>query len=59
MSKSRENSLKSHEIYEKAVTEVVEDTFDKLLMNKALEKTDNISQAEALYVKYRIMAEKD
>jgi len=44
------NKLKEDPDYEKTLEDIIEDRFDKGIMEKAVQKAQRASQVEALYV---------
>ena len=56
MEKVTVNALNQHPNYKNIIDEVIHFNIDKQLMKLAVDNSDNSSQAEALYVKYRILA---
>jgi uncharacterized membrane-anchored protein YjiN (DUF445 family) len=50
MTKDFVDKLKNHPDYEKTIDEVIENRFDKGIMEKAIKKAKKRSQAEAIYV---------
>jgi len=55
MEKTTVNALKEHPNYTNIIDEVIHLNIDEQLMKIALDNSENSSQAEALYVKYRIL----
>jgi len=56
MNKDTVNLLKNHVDYEEAITEIIQHNVDKTIMQRAIQQSENRAQAEALYVKYRVLA---
>jgi len=56
MDKDTVNSLKAHDCYEQAIAEIIQNNVDKTIMQRAIQQSENMAQAEALYVKYRVLA---
>jgi len=48
-------ALKNHSKYEIAIQEILLEKVDEKLMKVAIQNTDTHSQAEALYIKYRLL----
>jgi len=55
MEKATVNELREHPNYKNIIDEVVHLNIDQQLMKIAMENSETVSQAEALYVKYRIL----
>jgi len=49
-------SIKNHPDYESTIDEVINENFDKELMDEAIRRTKREGRAEALYVLFKLSA---